>query len=105
MYDFKYNYQKRRYGGRTRLLFKDTDSLMYEIETENIYEDLWEDKGLFDNSDYPECSRLYYEGNKEVIGKIKDETAGVQITQFVGLRVRCTPTQRWMVPRKRKPKE
>ena len=59
---------------------------MYEIETEDIYEDLWENKELFDNSDYPRDSRFYYEDNKKVIGKMKDETCGTPITEFVGLR-------------------
>ena len=36
----------------------DPDSLMYEIETEDVYQDLWEDKEMFDNSDYPEDSIL-----------------------------------------------
>ena len=37
-----------------KLLFTDTDSLTYEIETENVYKDFWNDKDTFDNSDYPE---------------------------------------------------
>ena len=54
MYDFHYNYIKKRYGKKVQLLFTDTDSLCYEIETE----DLWEDKQLFDNIDYPQRQSL-----------------------------------------------
>ena len=36
MYDFHYNYVKSRYDGKAKLSFTDTDSLCYEIETEDI---------------------------------------------------------------------
>ena len=39
MYNFHYNYIKKKYNNRTRLLFPDTDSLTYEIEAEDIYKD------------------------------------------------------------------
>ena len=39
MYDFHYNYIKRKYGDRARLLFTDTHSLTYEIEADDIYQD------------------------------------------------------------------
>ena len=69
MYDFHYGYISKRYGERAKLLFTDTDSLMYEIETEDIYEDLWKDK-KFDNSDYHDKKSKYYsEENKKVIRK------------------------------------
>ena len=86
MYDFHYNYIKQKYGSKAKLLFTDTDSLTYEIEAEDVYEDFWKDKDLFDNSDYPENSPYFYKKNKKVIGKFKDEAAGVPICEFVGLR-------------------
>ena len=86
MYDFHYNYIKQKYGSKAKLLFTDTDSLTYEIKTNDAYQDFWNDRDKFDNSDYPENSPFYYKINKKVIGKFKDEAAGMPITEFVGLR-------------------
>jgi len=86
MYDFHYNYIRPKYGNKAKLLFTDTDSLCYHIKTDDIYEDLFEDKDLFDNSDYPSTSKYYFADNKKVIGKMKDETSGNPIREFIGLR-------------------
>ena len=86
MYDFHYNYIKQKYGSKAKLLFTDTDSLTYEIETSDAYQDFWNDKDKFDNSDYPQDSQYFNTTNKKVIGKFKDEAAGIPITEFVGLR-------------------
>ena len=86
MYNFHYNYIKEKYGDKARLLFTDTDSLTYEIEAEDVYRDFWNDKDRFDNSDYSENSPYFDKANKKVIGKFKDEAAGIPITEFVGLR-------------------
>ena len=86
MYDFHYNYIKKKYDNRARLLFTDTDSLTYEIEAEDVYKDFWNDKDKFGNSDYPENSPYYCNVNKKIIGKFKDEACGVPITEFIGLK-------------------
>ena len=86
MYDFHYNYIKKKYNDKAKLLFTDTDSLTYQIEAEDVYKDFWADKDMFDNSDYPESSPYYNNANKKIIGKFKDEACGVPITEFVGLR-------------------
>ena len=86
MYDFYYNYIKDKYGYKAKLLFTDTDSLTYEIEAKDVYKDFFKDKDKFDNSDYPEYSPFFYKTNKKVIEKFKDESAGIPITEFVGLR-------------------
>ena len=85
MYDFHYNYIKKKYGDRAELLFTDTDSLTYEIEAEDVYNDFWNDKDMFDNSDYPDNSPYHCNANKKVIGKFKDEACGVPIVEFIGL--------------------
>ena len=86
MYGFHYNYIKSKYGDKAKLPFTDTDSSTYEIETEDVYKDFWNDKDRFDNSDYPESSQYFNKTNKKVIGKFKNEAAGMPITEFVGLR-------------------
>ena len=86
MYDFHYKYIKDKYKNKARLLFTDTDSLTYEIEAEDVYQDFWNVKDKFDNSDYPKSSPYFDKTNKKVIGKFKDEAAGVPICEFVGLR-------------------
>ena len=86
MYDFHYNYIKKRYGNRAKLLFTDTDSLTHEIEAEDVYQDFWNDRDKFDNSEYPKNSPNYNGSNKKVIGDFKDEACGVPITEFVGLK-------------------
>ena len=86
MYDFHYNYIKKKYGNRARLLFTDTDSLTCEIEAEDVYKDFWNDEDMFDNSDYPENSLYYCNAIKKVIGKYKDEACSVPIIEFIGLK-------------------
>ena len=86
MYDFHYNYIKHKYGNKAKLLFTDTDSLTYEIETKDAYKDFFKDKSKFDNSDYNKESPFYNTANKKVIGKFKDEAAGIPIIEFIGLR-------------------
>ena len=85
MYKFHYGYIKNKYDNKSRLLFTDTKSLMYEIKTEDVYEDFSNDKKMFDFSNYLTKSK-YYNSNKLVVGKMKDEAAGLAIEEFVGLK-------------------
>ena len=86
MYDFHYNFIKAKYGDLAILLFTDTDSLCYHIRTEDAYGDFYLSKGLFDNSDYEKSSKFFFDENKKVIGKFKDEAAGNPIVSFAGLK-------------------
>ena len=91
MYDFHYNYIKPKYGAKAKLLFTDTDSFLYEIETEDFYKDISGDvKDRFDTSDYKENhpSGIPTGINKKVLGMFKDEAAGKNIKEFVGLRAK-----------------
>ena len=79
MYEFYYSNIKNKYDNKSKLLFEDTDSLMYEIKTEDVYEDYSSDKEMFDFSNYSTKWKCYEDSNKLVIGKIKNETGGVAI--------------------------
>ena len=72
MYIFHYDYIKNKDGNNSRLLFKDTDSVMFEIKTEDVYEDFSNDKEMFDFSNYSTKWKYYDNSNKLVVGKIKD---------------------------------
>ena len=91
MFDFHYKYIKPKYGNKAKLLFTDTDSFLYEIQTKDFYKDISGDvKDRFDTSDYPENhpSGIPAGLNKKVLGKFKDEAAGKIIKEFVGLRAK-----------------
>ena len=85
-YDFDYNYIKEKYNDEAKLLFTYTDSLTYEIETEDAYKDFWSDKNKFDNSECPESSPYSDKSNKKVIGRFRGEVSGIPINAFIGLR-------------------
>ena len=97
MYDFFYNVIQNKYGHQNvKLLMTDTDSLILEIATDDVYKDIYDDKNLksyFDFSDYPQPNNdnlmqynrlLHSNENKKVIGKFKDETIS-PIVEFNGL--------------------
>ena len=84
-------YIKLKYNEKAKLLFTDTDSLMYEIETDDFYKDIAPDvRAMFDSSNYPKNHPLGIETgvNKKIIGMFKDEAGGKQIIEFVGLRAK-----------------
>ena len=91
MYEFHYKYIKPKYGERAKLLFTDTDSFCYEIETEDFYEDIREDLDKwFDTSNFSQDhpSGIQSNKNKNVPGKLKDEAGGINILGFAGLRAK-----------------
>ncbi|XP_054720146.1 uncharacterized protein LOC129229795 [Uloborus diversus] len=88
MTDFHYNHIVQVYGEKAELLFSDTDSLMYNIYTEDFYQDMKMNQHLYDTSDYPPTHPLYSTKNKKKIGCFKDEMNGCIIEEFVGLRAK-----------------
>ena len=67
MYDFHYNFFKKHFDDE--LLFIDTDSLAYEIKSEDIYEVFFKHKYLFDFSNCLKDSEYFDETNKKLLVK------------------------------------
>ena len=65
------------------MLFTDTDSVVYEIKTEDVYEDFYEDKNMFDFSDYPLDSKFFHLVNKKAISKMKGELKGKKLMSLL----------------------
>ena len=86
MYDFFYNHLKKQYGKSCDLLYTDTDSLLLEIKTDDVYKDIKSNEYHYDTSGYPKYHPLHSTVNKKVLGKMKDECAGTPITKVVCLR-------------------
>ena len=89
MYEFHYDYMIPKYGDRLKLCYMDTDSLVYDIKTEDFYEDIANDvEPRFDTSGYSKTDfrPLPIGINKKVIGLMKDELGGKIMTEFVALR-------------------
>src|SRR5436190_23664297 len=86
MYKFHYEWSVKKFGSNLKLCMTDTDSLLYSIMTEDIYEDIKKDLDLFDTSAYPKDHKCYSEKNKKRLGVFKDETESIPIKEFVGLR-------------------
>ena len=84
MYDFHYNFIKKHFD--TKLLFTDTDSLTYEIKSEDVCKEFFKHKRLFDIINFLKNSNFFHEANKNVIGKMKDEPKGKIIDEFVWLK-------------------
>ena len=91
MYEFHYDYMRPKYGSKVKLCYMDTDSFVYEIETEDFYRDIAKDvEKRFDTSGYSKDDNrpLPIGENKKVIGLMKDELGGKIMTEFVALRVK-----------------
>ena len=86
MYEFHYKFIKNKFDAK--LLFTDTDSLVYEIKTKDVYEDFYLDKDLFDLSDYPLLSKFFHPVNKKVVRKMKDEFKGKIISECARIKVK-----------------
>ena len=87
MYECWYDYVKSKYGNKVKLCYKDTDSLVMNIKTNDFYKDIAEDvQERFDTTNYSFDRPLPKGRHKKVIGLMKDELGGGTITEFVALR-------------------
>ncbi|CAB5352426.1 unnamed protein product [Rhizophagus irregularis] len=92
MYQFYYDTLKVRYGEKIQLCYTDTDSLLVQIQTEDINADLIDMADQFDFSDYPKNHPVRKalgdktDINMKIPGKFKDECNGAVIAEFIGLR-------------------
>ena len=89
MYDFHYNFIKNLFDAE--LFFTDTDSLTYQIKSEDVYQEIFKHKHLFDFSKYPKDSKFFDPNNitklyYQVIDKMKDKKEGKINYKFVGLK-------------------
>ena len=78
-------------SNKSKLSFTDTDSLMYEVQTEDVYEFFSHDKEMFSFSNYSIKSKYYDDSNKLVIKKMKDGTGALAIEEknLLDWRQRC----------------
>jgi hypothetical protein len=87
MYNLHYDVFKHYYKDDIKLIYCDTDSLLYEIKTNDYYDDLKNDfKDIMDFSNYDTKHELYDDRHKKLIGYLKDEYGGQIVTKFVGLK-------------------
>ena len=88
MYEFHYDYMERKYDDDTlTLCYMDTDSLIYDIATDDFYKDIADDiASRFETSGYIPDRPLPVGLNKKVIGLMKDELRGGIMSEFVTLR-------------------
>ena len=86
LYRFHYEEMKPRYGDRLKVCYKDTNSLFYRIETNDLYSEMHGFKHLLDLSDSPETHFLHDKSNKKVPLTMTDELQGKILTEIVCLR-------------------
>ena len=90
MYEFHYDYMKRKYADdKLTFCYMDTDSLIYDTETDNFCKDIADDvESRFDMSGYNDNKPLPVGKNKKVTGLMKDELGGGIMKEFITLRCR-----------------
>jgi len=60
LYEFHHEYMSPMYRDKYKIMYTDTDSLVYYIESDNAYETMKCDIAKFDTSDYRRTTRTVY---------------------------------------------
>jgi len=89
LYEFHHDYMLPMYREKCKVMYTDTDSLIYLIECNDVYDIMKRDISRFDTSDYAVDNAYGIPLiNKKVPGLMKDENNGAIMTEFVGLRAK-----------------
>ena len=86
MYQSYYDVMKKKYDDKVELLYTDTDSFIFHIETKDSYTDFDDMKEHMGFSGYAKPHPCHDNANKKVLGKFKDEHDGEIFTQHIGLK-------------------
>ena len=88
MMRFHYDVVRKHFNGKSELLYSDTDSLVYHIFVDDLYEWMKENKNLFDLSEFIRDD-IKDDTNKKKLGVMKDELKGLPIHEFISLGPKC----------------
>jgi len=89
LYEFHYEYMFLLYRDKCKIMYTDTDSFVYHIECEDVYEK--RDIVRFDTSDYlVDDAYGMLLANKKVPGLMKDENNGAIIPNSSDSERKCT---------------
>ena len=81
-YMFEFHYPKMTPNLELELIYSETDSFVYAVKFDYIYEDFMFFHQEFDFSNYPSEHPLYNEENKKFVLKMKDEMGGKIVKEF-----------------------
>ncbi|XP_015781336.1 uncharacterized protein LOC107359368 [Tetranychus urticae] len=86
VYNLYYGVLKAHYQENLQLIYSDTDSLLIEIKSNSLNQDMAKFSNIMDFSDLPKDHPLYSEHNKKKIGCLKDEMSGEVIDEVIAIR-------------------
>lgn len=86
MFQLHYDTFKKYYDDKIELIYTDTDSFIYHIQTDDLVRDFKHFSGIMDFCDYPKDHELFNEKNKKVLGKLKDEMNGQPINEVIAIK-------------------